>query len=90
MLLTIKSPSKLMMPITFSQKAIENMIETINMYGMSINKFKRTLRTILIENIYSNPYYFVHQVCLEQADSVDYASSEFDKKILEKYKGPLI
>ncbi len=78
------------MPITFSHKAIENIIETINMYGMSINKFKRTLRTLLIENIYSNPYYFVHQVCLEQADSVDYASSAYDKKILENCKGQII
>jgi hypothetical protein len=54
-----------MMPLTFSQKSIENLIETINLYGMSIDKFKRTLRLILVENMFSNPFYFVHLVCLE-------------------------
>lgn len=60
MLLTKRSPSQLLMPLTFSQQLIENLIETINLYGMSIDKFKRTLRLILIENMYQNPYYFVH------------------------------
>jgi hypothetical protein len=42
----------LLMPLSFSQKAVENLIEMINMYGMSIDKFKRTLRLMLIENLY--------------------------------------
>lgn len=37
---------------------------------MSIDKFKRTLRLILVENIFSNPYYFVHLVCLENNTSI--------------------
>ncbi len=52
MLLTKTSPSALLMPLSFSQKAVENLIEMINMYGMSIDKFKRTLRLMLIENLY--------------------------------------
>jgi len=60
MLLAYNSPSSLLMPLTFSQSAIENWVETINLYGMSIDKFKRTLRLMLIENMFSNPYYFVH------------------------------
>ena len=49
-----------MMPLTFSHKVIENLIETINLYGMSVEKFKRTLQLILVENMYENSYYFVH------------------------------
>lgn len=65
-LITTESPSKLMMPITFSQKTIENLIETINLYGMSVEKFKRTLQLILVENMFANPYYFVHLACLPE------------------------
>ena len=67
MLLTKKSPSKCLMPMTFSTSVIENLIESINLYGMSIDKFKRTLRLILVENIYSNPFFFVHEACIKAA-----------------------
>ena len=81
MLLTKTSPSALLMPLSFSQKAIENLIEMINMYGMSIDKFKRTLRLMLIENLYDNPYYFVHLVCLENK-KIQFRQAQFDKKAL--------
>ena len=85
MLLTKTSPSALLMPLSFSQKAIENLIEMINMYGMSIDKFKRTLRLMLIENIYDNPYCFVHLVCLENK-KLQFRQAQFDKKVLVQHK----
>jgi hypothetical protein len=85
-LITTTSPSKLMMPLTFSQKTIENLIETINLYGMSVEKFKRTLQLILVENLYNNPYYFVHQACLPD-NTPAYSESRFEKKALLAHKG---
>jgi hypothetical protein len=88
-LITTKSPSKLMMPLTFSQKTIENLIETINLYGMSVEKFKRTLQLILVENIFASGYYFVHMACLPD-DTPVYSESEFEKKALVACKGGLV
>lgn len=60
-LLTKKSPSSLALPLTFSQMTIKNLIESINLYGMSVDKFKRTLRLMLAEHFYLNEYFFVHK-----------------------------
>lgn len=61
------------------------MIETINLYGMSVDKFKRTLRLILIENIYENPFYFVHLTCLDTDKAIKNSSQGFsDSKFNEK------
>ena len=84
-LITTKSPSKLMMPLTFSQKTIENLIETINLYGMSVEKFKRTLQLILVENMFTNSYYFVHLACFPE-DTPAYSESRFEKKALLAHK----
>lgn len=70
-----------MMPLTFSQKTIENLIETINLYGMSVEKFKRTLQLILVENMFTNSYYFVHQICFSK-DTPAYSESKFEKSAL--------
>ena len=74
MLLTKRSPSQILMPLTFSQKLIENLVETINLYGMSVNKFRRTLRLILFENFFSNHFYFVHEIAI--SSSGDFKSSK--------------
>ena len=84
-LITTKSPSNLMMPLTFSQKTIENLIETINLYGMSVEKFKRTLQLILVENMFTNSYYFVHLACFPE-DTPAYSESRFEKKALLAHK----
>ena len=88
MLLTKKAPATTLMPLTFSQKLIENLVETINLYGMSVNKFKRTLRLILVENLFANPLYFVHEICLDL--KVGFESSQFKRKVLIKQKEILI
>lgn len=76
MLLTKRSPSQILMPLTFSQKLIENLVETINLYGMSVNKFRRTLRLILVENFFANHFYFVHEIAI--SSSGDFKSSKFN------------
>ena len=60
MLLTTRSPSELLVPLTFNQRVVKHLVELINIYGMSIGKFKRVLKLVLLENLYANPYYFVH------------------------------
>lgn len=49
---------------------------------MSIDKFKRTLRLILVENIFSNPYYFVHLDCIESKTS--FSGSGYEEQYLVK------
>jgi hypothetical protein len=88
-LITTTSPSKLLMPLTFSQKTIENLIETINLYGMSVEKFKRTLQLILVENIFASGYYFVHTACIPD-NTPAYSESEFEKKALLAYNVGLV
>ncbi len=91
MLLTKLSPSKLLMPVQFSKNAIGHLVETLNLYGMSIDKFKKTLRLILAENFYDNAYFFVHSVCLKDSkDKPNFANSSFDKKVLIQQKDVLI
>jgi len=67
---------------------IENLVETINLYGMSINKFKRTLKLILVENLFANPLYFVHEVCLDL--KIGFEKSQFRRKVLINNKDFLI
>ena len=91
MLLTKKSPSKCLMPMTFSTAVIENLIETINIYGMSIEKFKRTLRLIMVENIYYSPFFFVHQACINAAKvRIGFESPKFSQKVLVAKRQELI
>lgn len=46
MLLTKESP------LSFSQEVISNLIEQLNIYGTSIDKFRRILKLIIIEFVY--------------------------------------
>lgn len=56
---------------------------------MSVEKFKRTLQLILVENLFNNPYYFVHQACLPE-NTPAYSESRFEKKALLAHKNGLI
>jgi hypothetical protein len=39
-------------------------VESMNLYGISIDKFKRTLKLFLAEFFYKNPYFFIHDTIL--------------------------
>jgi hypothetical protein len=55
---------------------------------MSVEKFKRTLQLILVENLFSNSYHFVHLACLPE-NMPAYSESKFEKKALLAHKsGP--
>lgn len=47
-------------PICFSQEVIKNLIEQLNIYGTSVDKFRRMLKLMIIEFIYSSKHYQVH------------------------------
>lgn len=47
-------------PITFNYTTYAKLIETINLNGMSINKFKRILRILITDFFFFNELYFVH------------------------------
>ena len=49
-------------PLTFDQDVICNLIEQLNLFGMSVEKFKRILKLILAEFVHSNKYILVHDV----------------------------
>lgn len=55
MLLTKESP------LSFSQEVISNLIEQLNIYGTSIDKFRRILKLIIIEFVYQNKHIHVHK-----------------------------
>jgi hypothetical protein len=63
------------------------MIQTINLYGMSIDRFKHSLKVLLTEQIYQNDdFFFLHFVPLKIC-----SKNEFDKiykpkieRVLEK------
>lgn len=55
---------------------------------MSVEKFKRTLQLILVENLFRNSYYFVHLACFPE-NMPAYSESKFEKKALLAHKnGP--
>ena len=56
---------------------------------MSVGKFKRTIRLILVENLYENPYFFVHEACFTHK-AAEYGNSHFEKKMLVINKESLI
>ncbi len=47
-------------PITFGHDVVQNIIEIINLNGMSINKFKRILRILLTDFFYYNEFFYIH------------------------------
>lgn len=54
MLLTKKSP------LNFSHEVISNLIEQLNIYGTSIDKFRRMLKLMIVEYVYKNDHLPIH------------------------------
>jgi hypothetical protein len=49
--------------VWFEPKVIMSLIETINLFGMSVDKFKRTLKVLISEHLFSiDDYYFLHKL----------------------------
>ncbi len=46
--------------LTFDQQVISSMIESINLYGMSIQKFRRILRMLMAQFFFENDLFFIH------------------------------
>lgn len=64
-----------MTALTFNSDVVANIVEIINMNGMSILKFKRILRILLTDFFMSNEFFFIHT---EQIGLLSY--KEFTKK----------
>lgn len=47
-------------PITFGHDVVQNIVEIINLHGMSINKFKRILLILLTDFFLFNEFFYVH------------------------------
>lgn len=52
-------------PLQYDHDVIAHLIETINLYGMSVDKFKRIMKCILTEFFYKNDLYALHLVELK-------------------------
>ena len=50
-----------MTPLTFSNEVIGNLIEQLNIYGTSVDKFRRMLKLMIAEFVYSSKYVLVHK-----------------------------
>ena len=49
----------------YDTEFIENIVEIINLYGMSVMKFKRILRMVFAEFFLKNEFFFVHNDIIE-------------------------
>lgn len=45
----------------FSGSVVKQLVESINIYGFSVQKFKRTLKMLLTQHFFENPLVYVHQ-----------------------------
>ena len=50
------------MPIIYANSVVANLVESINLYGISIEKFKRILKMLLSSFFYDNVYFFIHDL----------------------------
>jgi hypothetical protein len=55
------------------------LIESINLYGISIDKFKRILKMLLAEFFLDNPYYFVHDIEFKIDESSEMRKSSIEE-----------
>lgn len=55
----------------YTPEVVQNIVEIINIYGMSIMKFKRILKFLLAQFFLRNEFFFIHakQIDIEKADS---------------------
>jgi len=72
MLLTKKSP------LCFSHEVIANLIEQLNIFGTSIDKFRRMLKLMVVEFVYGSPHLSIHWVLSERKclDKLIYAKPD--------------
>ena len=57
-------------PLTFSHEVISNLIEQLNIYGTSVDKFRRILKLIIIEFVHSSPHFLVHKILMEKESEI--------------------
>lgn len=63
--------------LTFEPAVIQTLIQTINLFGMSVMKFKRILKVLIAEHIYKNQdYFFVHNVHMTLCSKKEFAKIE--------------
>lgn len=48
-------------PLTFSHEVIANLVEQLNIYGTSIDKFRRMLKLMIVEFVWNSPHLDIHQ-----------------------------
>lgn len=59
--------------LSFEPKVIQSLIETINLFGMSVDKFKRILKVLLSEHIYKiRDYSFLHKIHMPLCSKKDF------------------
>ena len=83
MLLTKESP------LMFSPEVISNLIEQLNIYGTSVDKFRRILKLMIMEFVHSNNHYLVHQCFNNKLINVSYNKIKVEK-YLEKLRKKLL
>lgn len=92
LLLTKKSASPLLLPTSFSQRAVQALIEQINLFGMSVDKFKRTLRLLLVEHFYDNSYFIMHRAVFDQSSTLahpHFKSSKFTTSVFRRHEAAI-
>ena len=47
-------------PLNFSHEVISNLIEQLNIYGTSIDKFRRMIKLMIVEYVYKNDHLPIH------------------------------
>lgn len=50
--------------LCFDHDVINNLVESINLYGMSISKFKRMMRMVLSEFFRNCEHFYIHKKSL--------------------------
>lgn len=67
--------------LTFEPQVIQILIQNINLFGMSIDKFKRMLKALVSEHVFKNDeYFFVHFVPLRLCSKREF-ENEYKKRL---------
>ena len=77
------------MALTFDHDVVQNLIEQINLYGMSVTKFRRVLRTLLATHFLMNEFFFVHNTPVSLLSHKQFLKSmqqdQVQKQIMEGF-----
>ena len=76
-------------PLMFSSEVISNLIEQLNIYGTSVDKFRRILKLMIMEFVYSNDHYLVHRCFKNKLINVKYNKDRYEEDF-EKVKNKLL